>query len=625
MSLLETLKKDKLALIAMHTLIRDWAGELEVDLSGPLNGICTRAGVNRTQVYEKRGHIQEAMEGMELPRPGRPRRPMGAEEHNEEACALREKVLRHRLAHPGAVDDHGPGQVRYSDGFKRYILDLADDWEGSLEHFCLQVELPYPTFRSWQQRDRRERYQERQMPRSPHVPESASEASRTILEDLRRWQGSLRGFFRFASARMHLPANQIRRVLVICNVLPLKRHKVPRYRGSTERVQPGDILVTDGKTVEVVSTKTGVISQYNWQAMVDQATACHTATAVTETECAAGVKAAFEGSCRFMGKSPLAIVHDNKPIYKELRLKDLVEKSTLMIEATLARPENKAVVEGEFGKFEQQVGEIYLDLSNLESLKKSAVREVIRAYTAAVNHAGRAELDGKSRVEALRDACPPTDADRAFIERLRVEHNERHPSESLPTVSVARRLLDVGFARFEIEHLDPKGSVRHWLSRRYTPQAIRQGLAIFGTEREKGRVRNKTAHRYLVKIIQNSQHELDLRRQEELLRDFAQEERQAWLEIFEREYEHLQAEHTGSSEPRELAFRMSESALFGSLILERAFWENKLKSLLLTQRHLIEVVSNHVRRFWEAAWLDRFQLIDKIIAWQYQTAQVGQA
>jgi hypothetical protein len=625
MSLLETLKKDKLSLIAMHTLVGDWAGELEVDLSGPLNGICARAGVNRTQAYEKRGHIQEAMEGMELPGPGRPRRPMGAEKHNEEACALREKVLRYRLAHPGAVVDHGPGQVRYSDGFRRYILDLADAWKGSHEQFCLQVEAPYPTFRSWQQRDRREPYQERQIPRSPHVPESASEASWTILEDHRRWEGSLREFFRFASARMHLPANQIRRVLMICNALPLKTHKGPRYRGSTERVQPGDILVTDGKTVEVVSTKTGVISQYNWQAMVDQATACHTATAVTETECAAGVKAAFEGSCRFMGKAPLAIVHDNKPIYQEAGLRALVGKSTLMIEATLGRAENKAVVEGEFGKFAQQVGEIYLDLSNLENLKKSAVREVIRAYTAGVNHAGRFEFDGKSRAEVLHDACPPTEKDRAFVEGLHAGHKEKRPPPSLPTASVARRLLDAGFARFEIEHLDPKGQVRHWLSRRYTPQAIRQALAIFGTEREKGRVRNKTAHRYLVKIIQTSQHELDLRRQEELLRDFAQEERQAWLEIFEREYEQLQAGRAGSSEPRELAFRMSESALFGSLILERAFWENKLKSLLLTQRHLIEVVSNHVRRFWEAAWLDRFQLIDKIIAWQYQTAQVGHA
>lgn len=37
----------------------------------------------------------------------------------------------------------------------------------------------------------------------------------------------------------------------------------------------------------------------------------------------------------------------------------------------------------------------------------------------------------------------------------------------------------------------------------HTPEAIRQGLAIFDTEWSKGRLRNKTAHRYLVKMIQN--------------------------------------------------------------------------------------------------------------------------
>ena len=324
-----------------------------------------------------------------------------------------------------------------------------------------------------------------------------------------------------------------------------------------------------------------------------------------------------------MGKTPLAIVHDNKPIHKEAGLKRLVEKSTVMIQATLGRGENKAVVEGEFGKFEQQVGEIYLDDSNLETLKKSAVSEVIRAYTAGVNHAGRFEFDGKSRAEVLRDACPPTEKDRAFIEQLRAGHNDKRPPENLPSASVARVLLDAGFARLEIEHLDPKGKVRHWLSQRYTPQAIRQALAIFGTEREKGRVRNKTAHRYLVKIIQNCQDELDLRTQEDFLRFFAQKERPAWLNIIEQEYEQLEAVHPDSSDARQFAFSMSESALFGSLILERAFWENKLKLLLLTQPHLSELVCNHIRRLWESAWLDRFQLIDKVIAWQYQTAQVG--
>jgi AcrR family transcriptional regulator len=625
MNLLEMVQKDKLALIAMHTLVKEFSTGLGLDFAGTVSDMCAHAGVNRTHVYEKRRHIQGALEKVELSGPGRPRTPPRAEAHDAQACAVRENVLRFRLAHPGAVVDHGTGQMRYSDAFRRYILDLADSWEGSLEDFCLQVEVPYPTFRSWQQRDRREQYQARQRPPGPPAPESASEVTRTILEDHRCWEGSLRNFFRFASARMQLPANQIRRVLVICNILPLKTYKGPRYRGSTHRTQPGSILVTDGKTVEVVSTKTGVINEYNWQAMVDQATTCHTASVITDTECAEGVKAAFEDSCRFMGKVPLATLHDNKPIYQETGLKAFVETSTTMIEATLGRAENKAVVEGEFGKFAQQVGEIYLDESNPENMRKSAVSEVVRAYTSGVNHAGRFEFDGKSRAQVLRNACPPTEKDRAFIERLRAGHNDRRPPESLPTTSVARMLLDTGFAHFEIEQLDPQGKVRHWLSRRFTPQAIRQALAIFGAEREKGRIRNKTAHRYLVKVIRNCQHELDLRSQEELLRVFAQEERQAWLEIFEQEYEQRQAEYAESSEPRELAFRMSESALFGSLILERSFWENKLKSLLLSHRHLIESVCNHVRRFWEAHWLDRFQLIDKIIAWQYQTAQVGHA
>jgi hypothetical protein len=375
----------------------------------------------------------------------------------------------------------------------------------------------------------------------------------------------------------------------------------------------------------VVSKKTGVIRPYNWQAMVDQATACHTARVVTDTECAAGVKAAFAASCRFMGKAPLAMVHDNKPIHQEAGLKELVEKSTVMIEATVGRGENKAVVEGEFGKFEQQVGEIYLDESSLETLKRSAVSEVIRAYTAGVNHAGRFEFDGKSRAEVLRDACPPTDKDRAFIEGLRAGHNEKRRPSSLPTASVARALLDTGFARFGIEHLDPQGKVRHWLSRRFTPQAIRQGLAIFGAEREKGRLRNKTAHRYLVKVIRSCQEELDLRAEEELLRFFAQHERQAWLEILECEYEQLQAEHADASEARQMVFRVSESALFGSMLLERAFWENKLQSLLLIQPELFETVCSHIRRHWEVDRTCRFQLIDKIIGWQYQTAHVGQA
>ena len=326
-----------------------------------------------------------------------------------------------------------------------------------------------------------------------------------------------------------------------------------------------------------------------------------------------------------MGRAPLALVHDGKPIHQDAGLKELVEKTTVMIQATEGRGQNKAVVEGEFGKFEQQFAEVYLDDSSPETMRKSAVSEAVRAYIAGVNHAGRCEFDGKSRAEVLRQACPPTEKDREFIERLRAGHDRKHRARGLPTEGVARTILDTGFTHFGIEHLDPQGKLRHWLSSRFTPDAIRQGLAIFGAERDKGRLRSKTAHRYLVKVIQNCQDELDLRRQEELLHEFARHEHQAWLQVFEKEYEQLKCEHAAPAGTREMIFCVTQAALFGSMILERAFWEEKLQHLLLIHPEFFESVCNHIQRHWDVGHTCRLQLIDRIISWQYQTAQGGQA
>jgi hypothetical protein len=166
--------------------------------------------------------------------------------------------------------------------------------------------------------------------------------------------------------------------------------------------------------------------------------------------------------------------------------------------------------------------------------------------------------------------------------------------------------------------MDPEGKTRQWLAARYTPEAIRQGLAIFGTERNKGRLRNKTAHRYLVKVIQNSQQEIDLRWQEESLREFAEIERQGWLQELEAEYKILETECDESTPENDLAFRLSDSAVFGGLSLQRAFWENKLKLILERSREKFSAVCRHVRRLFEATWQNRFALIAKLVAWEYQ-------
>jgi len=279
-------------------------------------------------------------------------------------------------------------------------------WKHSIEGFCQEAEVPYQTLRSWGKKDQSTPYTRHHGRPCSDMPSTASEDFRQIVEDCAAWEGSLREFFKYESARMHLSPSSIRRVLVICGMLPVKSQKGPRYRGSTAQCEPGNVLVTDGKEVKVIFTGTGEVGSYNWQGIVDQSTACHTAVVLTDTECEAGVRDAFDESCDFLGRSPQGLLHDNKPIHSDQNLRDHVEQTTLMIPATLNRPENKAVIEGEFGKFEQAVSTIYLNDESEEALKKSAVHEIIRAYTSGINHAGRVEFDGKSRRQVLQETCP---------------------------------------------------------------------------------------------------------------------------------------------------------------------------------------------------------------------------
>lgn len=621
MTLQEHCQKDKLTMIALYALLRDCASASLLVLEGSLSEICRQGGVNRTQLYERKRQLWEAMAELELAAPGRPGKlPVTVE--SPAGYILREQVLRYRLEHPGAMVCHSGGGTSYSDGFRRFLLDLSESWEGDMESFCQWVEIPYPTLMSWQRQDRIQTYTPQPARAVPELPPSATQECRCIVEDYARWEGSLREFLSEEAKRLGLAPPAIRRVLVITGMVAVKSRKAPRYRGSSERQSPGAILVTDGKQVKVVCTASGEISDYNWQGIVDQATACHTAVVVTETECAQGVRQAFEESGQFLGRTPQALLHDSKPIYQEATLKETIEPSTRMIPATPGRAENKAVMEGEFGNYAQAVGIIYLDDSTVENLKRSAVSECIRAYTAGIDHAGRVELGGKSRRQVLRETCPDPKADQAFIEQLHSEHTRPGRSEALPSQVPARELLDAGFARFGLEANDADGKLRTWLSGRYTPAAIRQALALFGTERNKGRLRGKTAHRYLVKLIQSAQEELDLREQEHWLRAFAETERDAWLRELEQDYAIVKTEcDNACTLDHDLAFRLSEKAVFGGLPLARAFWEEKLKTLLTTQTQRIKAVCRHLRALYEAPWNDRFQLISRLIAWESQLVQ----
>lgn len=221
-------------------------------------------------------------------------------------------------------------------------------------------------------------------------------------------------------------------------MISASEEKPPRYRGTTLCATPGTIVVTDGKEVKVELTATGEAQKLNWQGIVDQATACHTATVVTETESAAGVVKAYNETTTFLGRPPDVLIHDNKPIHKDEKLRATICEHTTMIPATEKRPENKAVIEGEFGKFEQHFGSVKLDDTDQKSLIKSTVSEIIRAYTAGINHAGRYEFGGKSRHEVVRNSRPDPEKNKAIIEHLKATHQSPRPADPLPSKPVAR-------------------------------------------------------------------------------------------------------------------------------------------------------------------------------------------
>ncbi len=617
MNIKEELQNNKLTIIATYKFVMEQAAAMDLPLTGPLSAICKNVGVNRTQVYERKKQLEKILAGLELAEPGRPSVQVVDADDNQDRD-LCEKVLRYRLEYPGAVVLHDSGRATYSNGFIRFTLELLDEHEGSPEKFCQQIEVPYSTLRVWIKKDVNQPFV-RQLDRPvPDIPASASDDCRRIVEDYEAWQGSTRDFFKYEAARMHIGPALIRRVLVICGMLPTRSIKAPRYRGSTAKCQPGSILVTDGKELGVQCTGTGERMVFNWQGIVDQATACHTAVVITGTECAAGVRKAFDDSSAFLGQEPQALIHDNKPIHNDRELRKHIEKTTKMIPATPGTPENKAVIEGEFGKFEQAVGTIFLDDSNSSVFIESAIHEICRAYIAGLNHAGRAEFNGKSREQVLREYCPDPEKDREFIEQLHADHTEPNRVDVLPTTEVSRALLDEGFTQFDLQSRDPEGQIRQWLAKRYTPEAIRQALAIFGTEWNKGRLRNKMAHRYLVKLIQNCQEEIDLRMQEELLRKYAQKERQGWIQELESEYRQLKKECDGNSPNKNFCFCLGEKAVFGGLALQRSFWEDKLKHMLGKCHNKFSVVCRHIRRLFEAKWNDRFVLISKMVAWENQ-------
>lgn len=602
-------------MLAVLVIAREIASSQSLPLDASLSDNCQRIGANRTSVYEQVQRILPRLEELASARPGRPSTPEAAAANDDlPALRLTIEILEHCLEHPGAFV-RTPSRTQYAPGLRRLILDRLDRWQGALETFATAVRVPLDTLRDWIQRDRDGDPAEAQASKPQAIlPRDASEITRAIAELWQTWVGPTRAFLRHASRAFGISIGQVERVLRTLALIAPRRRKRPRHRGTTEALSPGAMLVTDGKQIDVELAGSGRSTYRTWQGIVDQATACDTATVVTAEECADGIRKAYDHSVRFLGgEAPNALLHDNKPCYDDASLQEHVQRcGTTMIPATVARPENKAVVEGAFGLFEQRVGTIRLDDTSQQTLIDSATSEVLRAYTAATNAVPRAELDGKSRQQALRQVCPSLEQqqrDQRFLERLRADH-ERHRSRTPRTDAISVKLLDEIFDRLGILDKDPKGSLRRYLAA-YELAAIRRAAAIVTAKRERRTVDEKYLHRYLAKVIRNQQDELDLERAAQELLELCTIEAQLWTANEERDYL-LLLDSSLNSDERLRA--VAEHAAFGGIPVQAAFWTRKLLHLLRTADGRAEEITNHLKRLYEAPPQRRLDLIDRITA-----------
>jgi hypothetical protein len=242
---------------------------------------------------------------------------------------------------------------------------------------------------------------------------------------------------------------------------------------------------SDGKQVRVVID--GRTFEVAWQPMVDVGSTATVGQAVRANEDTQGVVAAFDEGVATTGDVPRALLVDNKAPNKSEALRDALPDDTLLMHATPARPPNKAVVEGMFGLFAQDlVGSVIavVDTSTPAQIALAVAEAVTRAYATGRNHRPRRK-DGKTPYELYRDRDRSPDAIAAAVKILRAikdridQRAAREAAGRDPRVLAA---FEAACTRFGFED---DGDLRVSL-KRIGIESIEEAIAIYATKLRAG-------------------------------------------------------------------------------------------------------------------------------------------
>ena len=448
---------------------------------------------------------------------------------------VRVAVLEYRAEHPGSWVCGG--RTVYSGELVTFILALASKSLGAgmtQADFAAACGIPLPTLKGWWNDAARHL----PLPFAPPATEPAAPPSASrepapppqpepatsdagglglsldmnrIVAEYEPWQGSLPAFVdHLRSLGLRYGRETVSQILHLAAARNLLRRPppAPHARGSTFRPPPGVQWTSDGKQVDVVVD--GETFRVNWQPSVDVGSGATVGSVVRLQEDTPGVLASFADGVETTGAKPVALLLDNKACNKSPAVADAVAPETFVMNATLGRGQNKAVVEGGFGLFAQALGPVVatVDTATPEGLALSIASAVTRAYEQGRNHHPR-RRDGRTPYELYRDADPSADEIAAAAERLRAikkQIDTREAREQARRDPAVLATIEQAMERFGFSD---DGDVAASL-RTLPLAALQNAIAIYAAKQQSGSLPPDAGIRYFAGIARNCHHEHEL-------------------------------------------------------------------------------------------------------------------
>jgi hypothetical protein len=471
--------------------------------------VLAATGATRSRAYELAAELRDLLATLERP-PGRPRAEPTTPASSKLA-ELRGETLRFVMAHPGCVRTEGE-RMQYAQAWRSFVIALAERHsEVSPTELADALCMPLGTLEDWL------RAPAALEPVDPASVEPGEERERdaklaqveTVLDAWRAWRGDFSAFCEHVRRDLGIELGKT----LIANILfahgvrrPARRPGRSRdehaLRGAFQTFFAGAQWVADGKRVEVVID--GEVLHVNLELVVDATTDAAVGIDVRAEEDSAALVAAFEDGKLTTGEAPLALLVDNRPSNHTPEV-DAALGDTLRIDATPARPQNKAHVEGAFGLFSQKLPALVLDTTDSRALARSIARIVAMTFFRALNRAPRRDRAGRSRLELYAQdvTAEEREAARASLhERMRKQQLARETRAARIDPEVRAR-LDDAFARLSL--LDPERRVRDAIAC-YPRDAMVDAIAIFETKQQRGTLPDGANSRYLLGIVRNLHH-----------------------------------------------------------------------------------------------------------------------